>query len=72
MDFITRLLPSNGYTVIMVVIDRLSKYAHFSTLKTDYSNKKVAKTFISTSMGFLRQLHQTGTGFLLANFGSIC
>lgn len=28
----------------MVVIDRLSKYVHFSTLKSEYSSKQVAKT----------------------------
>ncbi|RZC16380.1 putative isoaspartyl peptidase/L-asparaginase 3 [Glycine soja] len=46
MDFITRLPPSNGFTVILVVIDRLSKYAHFSTLKSDYNSKQVAEVFV--------------------------
>jgi hypothetical protein len=30
MDFITSLPKSEGNTVIMVVVDRLKKYAHFS------------------------------------------
>lgn len=42
MDFITGLPPSFGYTVIMVVIDRLTKYAHFTPLKSDYNSKGVA------------------------------
>lgn len=46
MDFITGLPNSFGYTVIMVVIDRLSKYNHFLPLKTDYSSKSVADTFM--------------------------
>lgn len=39
MDFIVGLPPSYGFFVIMVVIDRLSKYAHFCMLKADYSSK---------------------------------
>ncbi|PNX93203.1 hypothetical protein L195_g016354 [Trifolium pratense] len=48
MDFITGLPPSNGYTVIMVVIDRLTKYSHFSPLKIDYNSKTVAEVFMKT------------------------
>lgn len=47
MDFITGLPKSNGFTVIMVLVDRLSKYAHFFPLKTDYDSKKVAEVFLS-------------------------
>ncbi|PNX96484.1 Ty3/gypsy retrotransposon protein [Trifolium pratense] len=43
MDFITGLPSSQGYTTILVVIDRLTKYAHFIPLKTDYSSKIVAE-----------------------------
>lgn len=46
MDFITRLPLSNGFTVILVVINRLSKYAHFFTMKTDYTSKQVAEILI--------------------------
>lgn len=47
MDFITGLPLSFGYTVIMVVVDRLSKYGHFMTLKADYIAKQVAEVFMS-------------------------
>jgi hypothetical protein len=46
MDFITGLPPSNGFTVIMVVVDRLTKYGHFFPLKSDYDSKKVAEVFM--------------------------
>lgn len=47
MDFITGLPIVNGLSVIMVVVDRLTKYAHFLALKADYSSKTVAEAFMS-------------------------
>ncbi|CAM8926607.1 unnamed protein product [Rhodiola kirilowii] len=46
MDFITRLLRSRGKTVILVVVDRLSTYAHFSTLNSHFTAESVAHCFI--------------------------
>lgn len=46
MDFITGLPPSHGYTVLLVVIDRLSKYCHLTPLKSDYSSLYVAHAFM--------------------------
>ena len=46
MDFITYLPSSSGHTVIMVVIDRLSKYAHLVSLKADFNSKQVAELFV--------------------------
>ncbi|WVZ17903.1 hypothetical protein V8G54_010885 [Vigna mungo] len=43
MDFITCLPVSHGYSTIMVVIDRLSKFGHFIPLKAEYSSKIVAE-----------------------------
>ena len=48
MDFITHLPSSFGYSVIMVVIDRLSKYAHFAPLKANYTSQQVAEQFFHT------------------------
>ncbi|XP_042018422.1 uncharacterized protein LOC121766112 [Salvia splendens] len=48
MDFITGLPPSRGYTTIMVVVDRLSKYAHFAPLPTKFDALRVAHLFINT------------------------
>ncbi|GKB77647.1 ty3-gypsy retrotransposon protein, partial [Tanacetum coccineum] len=46
MDFITGLPASKGLTVIFVVVDRFSKYAHFGTLPTSFNAVKVADLFV--------------------------
>lgn len=47
MDFINGLPPSQGYTVIMVTVDHLSKYTHFINLKHSYTSLIVTKVFIT-------------------------
>lgn len=47
MDFITGLPPSNGYTVILVVVDRFSKGIHLGALPTNFTAYKVADLFVS-------------------------
>lgn len=59
MDFIIGLPHSNGFTVIMVVVDRLSKYSHFTPLKADFTSLKVAESFLHNVVklhGFPRSL----------------
>ncbi|KAJ9543643.1 hypothetical protein OSB04_023350 [Centaurea solstitialis] len=46
MDFITGLPKSNGFEAIFVVVDRLSKYAHFVLLKHPYTARRVADIFV--------------------------
>ena len=46
MDFIIRLTKSQGYEVIMVVTDKLSKYAHFIFLKHHFIAKTMDETFV--------------------------
>jgi hypothetical protein len=47
MDFIDGLPSFQGHDTIMVVVDRLSKYAHFVPLKHPYTALSVAKAFVA-------------------------
>ena len=42
MDFITGLPKSEGKSVIMVIVDRLTKYAHFCALSHPFKASTVA------------------------------
>lgn len=46
MDFIVGLPVSEGNEVIMVIVDRLTKYAHFVGLKHPYTAASVAQSFM--------------------------
>ena len=46
MDFIDRLPKSKGKTLILVVVDRLSKYSHFCALIHPYTASSVAQIFM--------------------------
>ena len=48
MDFITVLPKSKGNNVIMVVVDRLTKYEHFCALYHRFKESTVATAFMET------------------------
>ncbi|XLR46814.1 hypothetical protein S83_031474 [Arachis hypogaea] len=60
MNLITSLPPFHGYSVIMVVIDRLIEFAHFISLHHDFDSKTVSNAFIK----HIVKLH----GFFQVNF----
>ena len=53
MDFITGLPKSEGRSVIMVVVDILTKYAHFCGLSHSFKANKIATAFMET----IQKLH---------------
>ena len=55
MKFITRLPKSKGHNVIMVVVDHLTKYAHFIALSHPFTTSIVAKVFLKN----IQKLHGT-------------
>ena len=53
MDFITGLPKFEGNIVIMVIVDRLTKYAHFCALSHPFK----ANTFTIAFMEIVQKLH---------------
>jgi hypothetical protein len=48
MDFIEGLPKSQGFSVILVLVDRLTKYAHFMPVKHPYTATTIAQIFMDT------------------------
>lgn len=46
MDFIEGLPRSEGFTIILVVVDRLTKYAHFIPVKHPYTAHSIVQLFL--------------------------
>ena len=53
LDFVEGLLKSQRYEVILVVVDRLTKYSHFVPISHPYSTTKVASLY----MHYIFKLH---------------
>jgi len=76
MDFITFLPLSHGYSNIMMVIERLSKFSYFIPLRVAFNSKIVAASFIEHIVklyGFLKTIvFDRDKVFLSSIFGNNC
>ena len=48
MDFIVQLPRSEGYSAIVLVVDRFTKVAHFASLKPGFTAKVMAQVFLQS------------------------
>ena len=61
MDVIEGLPRSKGFTMIFVVVDQLSKYAHFLPLAHPYTALTMAQSFLDN----VYKLHDLSTSIML-------
>ncbi|GJY27576.1 putative reverse transcriptase domain-containing protein [Tanacetum coccineum] len=76
MDFITKFpRSSSGHDAIWVIVDRLTKSAHFLAIREDYSMEKLARLYIDeivgTSMVYQQDYFLMGWTFYV-RFGKRC
>jgi hypothetical protein len=62
MDFIEGLPKSEGYSVILVVVDRFTKFAHFLRVKHPYTAIIIAQLFLDNIVKLHGLLQSIVTG----------
>lgn len=71
MDFIKSLPKSEEKEIILVIVNRLSKYAHFLALTHPYTSTSIAKVFLENSYklhGMLRDIVSDRGSVFLSTF----
>lgn len=71
MDFIEVLPKVKGVDTIMMVVNRMTKYAHFITVSHPYKTKDIADLFINEIVrfyGFLSSIVSDMDKVFLSNF----
>jgi hypothetical protein len=71
IDFIEALPVSNGFSVILVIVDIFTKYSHFIAIKHPYSAASVAQKFLDNIVklhGIPRNIACDRDKFFTSNF----
>jgi hypothetical protein len=71
MDFIIHLPSSHGFSTIMVIVDRLSKFGHFIPMKANFNSKSIAEVFITNIVriqGFPKSIVPDRDGVFISSF----
>jgi hypothetical protein len=75
MDFISGLPPSRQFNCILVVVDKLTKYAHFLPIRHPFTASKVSKNFVDNIFrlhGLPLSLISDWDPVFTSQFGNLC
>nr|GEV68912.1 putative reverse transcriptase domain-containing protein [Tanacetum cinerariifolium] len=70
MDFITKLSRTRSrHDSIWVIVDRLTKYAHFLVVREDFKTKRLARLYINENVAITVESlrNETGSKYILSS-----